>query len=95
VFESIAGRPRLEDQDLTLLTDLDDLVDPDSRGDPMSPLPWTHLSIRQLAKALNAMGHQIGYRMVGYLLHEMGYSPEGNAKVSRGKEHLDRNRQFE
>jgi hypothetical protein len=34
------GRPRLEDVDPTLLLDLDDLVEPDSRGDPMSPLRW-------------------------------------------------------
>src|SRR5947209_12702341 len=62
------GRPRLEDADPTLLADLDDLVEPDSRGDPMSPLRWTLKSTRQLAKALQAMGHQISYWMVGFLL---------------------------
>ncbi len=46
------GRPRLEDVDPTLLLDLDDLVEPDSRGDPMSPLRWTLKSTRQLARAL-------------------------------------------
>lgn len=89
------GRPRLSDIDPTLLTDLDGLVEPDSQGDPMSPLRWTLKSTRQLAKALNGMGHKIGYRMVGYLLHEMGYSLQANAKVIEGTQHPDRNGQFE
>ena len=66
------GRPRLEDIDETLLADLDDLVEPDARGDPMSPLRWTLKSTRQLAKAMKGMGHEISYWMVGYLLKEMG-----------------------
>jgi transposase len=88
------GRPRLEDLDPTLLRDLDDLVEPDARGDPMSPLRWTLKSTRQLARALNDMGHRIGYRMVGYLLHEMGYSLQATAKVVEGAQHPDRNEQF-
>lgn len=89
------GRPRLEDLDPTLLSDLDDLVEPDARGDPMSPLRWTLKSTRQLARALNDMGHRIGYRMVGYLLHDMGYSLQATAKVVEGAQHPDRNSQFE
>lgn len=89
------GRPALVDIDSTLLADLDDLVEPDARGDPMSPLRWTLKSTRQLARALNDMGHQIGYRMVGYLLHEMGYSLQATAKTVEGAQHPDRNGQFE
>jgi transposase len=89
------GRPRLEDVDPTLLLDLDDLVEPDSRGDPMSPLRWTLKSTRQLARALQDMGHQIGERSVAYLLHAMGYSLQATAKTVEGAQHPDRNRQFE
>ncbi len=88
------GRPRLEDLDPTLLSDLDDLVEPDSRGDPMSPLRWTLKSTRQLAKALQAMGHQISYWMVGFLLKEMGYSLQATAKTVEGAQHPDRDAQF-
>jgi hypothetical protein len=45
------GRPSLEDLDPTLVTDVDDLLEPDARGDLMSPLRWTLKSTRQLAKA--------------------------------------------
>lgn len=89
------GRPRLEDVDPTLLLDLDDLVEPDSRGDPMSPLRWTLKSTRQLARALQEMGHQVGERSVAYLLHAMGYSLQATAKTVEGAQHPDRDRQFE
>lgn len=89
------GRPRLEDVDETLLLDLDDLVEPDARGDPMSPLRWTLKSTRQLARALQEMGHRIGERSVAYLLHDMGYSFQATAKTVEKAQHPDRNRQFE
>lgn len=90
------GRPRFEDVDLTLLLDLDDLVRPDSRGDPMSSLRWTLKSwTRQLARVLQEMGHQIGERSVAYLLHAMGYSLQATAKTVEGAQHPDRNRRFE
>jgi transposase len=89
------GRPKLIDVDPNLLVDLDDLVEPDSRGDPMSPLRWTLMSTRQLADALVEMGHQISYRSVGPLLHAMGYSLQATAKTVEGAQHPDRNAQFE
>ena len=89
------GRPRLEDLDPTLLDDLDDLVEPDSRGDPVSPLRWTLKSTRQLARALADMGHQISHPMVGLLLRELGYSLQATAKTVEGAQHEDRNAQFE
>lgn len=75
------GGPRLEDIDEDLLVDLDDLVEPDARGDPMSPLRWTLKSTRQLAKALRAMGHQVSSWKVAELLHLMEYRLQATAKV--------------
>jgi hypothetical protein len=49
-----AGRKRATAHDPKLLAALDALVDPDSRGDPQSPLRWTRKSTRQLADALSA-----------------------------------------
>jgi hypothetical protein len=89
------GGPRLEDIDENLLLDLDDLVEPDSRGDPMSPLRWTLKSTRQLAKALGDMGHQVSSWKVAELLHLMKYSLQATAKVVEGAQHPDRNDQFE
>ena len=88
------GGPRLEDIDDSLLIDLDDLVEPDARGDPMSPLRWTLKSTRQLAKALRDMGHQVSSWKVAELLHLMEYSLQATAKVVEGAQHPDRNEQF-
>ncbi len=88
------GGPRLEDVDEDLLIDLDDLVEPDARGDPMSPLRWTLKSTRQLAKALVGMGHQVSSWKVAELLHLMEYSLQATAKVVEGAQHPDRNDQF-
>jgi transposase len=89
------GRPELIDIDPDLLTNLDDLVEPDSRGSPMSPLRWTLKSTRTLAEALGTMGHQVSSWTVGQLLHRMGYSLQATAKTVEGAQHPDRNRQFE
>jgi transposase len=88
------GRPRRIDEDPDLLLDLDDLVEPDSRGDPMSPLRWTLKSTRTLASALVAMGHKVSSWTVAQLLDEMGYSLQATAKTVEGAQHPDRNDQF-
>ena len=88
------GRPRLVDTDLTLLTDLDSLVGPETRGDPMCPLRWTTKSTEHLAQALREMGHVVSADTVGRLLTEMGYSLQAPAKETEGAQHVDRDAQF-
>ncbi len=90
-----AGRPAAEVADPTLLSDLESLVEPESRGDPMSPLRWTLKSTRQIAAALRAMGHRASHTLVGTLLHEAGYSLQANVKVLEGTQHVDRGGQFD
>lgn len=89
-----AGRKKLRDKVPGLLKDLEALVDPDTRGDPMSPLRWTCKSVRQLADALCRQGHQISYEAVRDLLGEAGYSLQANAKRLEGSTHPDRDAQF-
>jgi transposase len=89
------GRKRTVDKDPTLLSDLEKLVEPGTRGDPESPLRWTCKSVRRLAQELQKMGHQTSHRMVAELLHELGYSLQANRKTLEGSSHPDRNAQFE
>jgi len=89
------GRPCLEVDDPTLLRDLERLVDPVTRGDPMSPLRWTCKSTRQLAVALRGEGHSVSHQTVAAVLHHMGYSLQANRKTREGSSHPDRNAQFE
>ena len=88
------GRKRAEATDAGLVAALDKLVDPVTRGDPMSPLRWTSKSLRTLAKALQQQGHQVSEQIVRRLLREAGYSLQANAKTSEGGQHPDRDAQF-
>jgi hypothetical protein len=88
------GRKRAEEHDPDLPAALDKLVDPDSRGDPMTPLRWTSKSLRGLAEQLRSQGHQVSATLVGRLLHEAGYSLQANSKTLEGAQHPDRDAQF-
>ncbi len=88
------GRRRNIDKEPDLLLELDDLVSPEARGDPMSPLRWTLKSTYALAAALRAKGFEIGATLVGELLHQMGYSLQATAKQKEGAQHADRDAQF-
>ena len=70
------------------------LVEPEERGDPMSPLRWTTKSTRNLAGELTRQGHKVSADTVGDLLREEGFSLQGNAKTIEGKQHPDRDAQF-
>ena len=89
------GRKTLVDHDPDLLRDLETLVDPVTRGDPMSPLRWTCKSAAKLAVELQAQGHAASERSVNRLLHDLGYSLQSNRKTIEGKGHPDRDAQFQ
>jgi Rhodopirellula transposase DDE domain len=88
------GRKRLSDLDPGLRPALLALVEPDERGDPMSPLRWTTKSTRNLAAELARQGHRAGADTVGDLLRAEGFSLQGNAKTIEGQRHPDRDAQF-
>ncbi len=89
------GRKKLQDKEPRLLSDLESLVEPTTRGDPESPLRWTNKSLRTLARQLQGMGHSVCHPVVGTLLREAGYSLQANQKAREGTGHPDRNAQFE
>jgi hypothetical protein len=88
------GRKSLTELDPGLVPALLELVEPDVRGDPVSPLRWTTRSTRDLAAELTGAGHPISAPKVGALLREQGFSLQGNAKVLAGAQHPDRDAQF-
>jgi hypothetical protein len=88
------GRKRTADLDPELLPALLALVEPDMRGDPMSPLRWTTLSTRRLATLLTSAGHRVSADTVADLLRMAGFSLQSNAKTLEGKQSPDRDAQF-
>jgi hypothetical protein len=89
-----AGRPALTASDPTLVEDLERLVDPDTRGDPESPLRWSSKSLGKLAGALVDAGHEVSDRTVGKLLRGLGFRLHANQKTREGNSHPDRDAQF-
>jgi transposase len=88
------GRKRASEQDPGLAAALMALVEPEERGDPMSPLRWTTKSLRHLAEELTGQGHPVSAPTVGGLLRDNGFSLQGTAKTLEGAQHPDRNAQF-
>jgi hypothetical protein len=88
------GRKPVIEQDPELVRALLGLVEPDERGDPMSPLRWTTKSLRHLAAELTGQGHPVSAPTVGHVLRSNGFSLQGTAKTLEGEQHPDRDAQF-
>jgi len=90
-----AGRPSLEESQPGVDAALERLVDPETRGDPMSPLRWTCKSRAKLAAALSQEGWLVSSTSVGRMLNNLGYRLQAASKRNEGTSHPDRNAQFE
>ena len=88
------GRKKSVEKDPALLSDLETLIEPTSRGDPESPLRWTSKSTRKLAEELIKMGHKVSHSRVADMLRMLGYSLQANKKTIEGTSHPDRDQQF-
>ena len=93
--KSGGGRKALVELDPKLISIMEKLVEPSTRGDPQSPLRWTCKSTRKLAKELTDQGHPVSRTQVANLLRQQGYSLQANRKTVEGASHPDRNAQFE
>jgi len=89
-----AGRKKITAQDPGLMPALERLIEPETRGDPESPLRWTCKSTRTLAAQLARHKHPISHMKVAQLLRARGYSLQGNRKTEEGGDHPDRDAQF-
>jgi hypothetical protein len=90
-----AGRKTKRTQDSTLLSDIERLVEPATRGDPKRVLRWTSKSLRHLSQALQAEGHSVCPHVIADCLRELGYSLQANRKTREGSGHMDRDAQFQ
>jgi len=88
------GRKPAWKHDPGLVEALLGLVEPDERGDPVSPLRWTTKSLRHLADELSRSGHPVSAPTVGRLLKANGFSLQSTSKTLEGVQHPDRDAQF-
>lgn len=90
-----AGRPRCESLQPALIDAIESLVEAETRGDPMVSIRWICSGTRQLAKELQKQGFRVSSTKVGQLLRSQGYSLQANRKTIEGKQHPDRDSQFQ
>jgi len=90
-----AGRPSVEKTPV-ILSVLEELVAPETAGDPMTAQKWVRSSLRTLSAKLEAAGHAISPPTVGRLLRKPDYSLHVNAKKAEASSaHPDREQQFD
>lgn len=94
IRRSGAGRKRITVSNPEILASLDRLIEPDTRGDPESPLRWTCKSTRTLARQLTKQRHSISHEKVAQILRNQNYSLQSNRKTKEGNDHPDRDAQF-
>jgi hypothetical protein len=90
-----AGRKAKLAEDSTLLSDLEQLVEPATRGDPMGLIRWTSKSLRHLSQELDGLDHSACPHVIADCLRELGYSLQANSKTREGSGHVDRDAQFQ
>jgi Leu/Phe-tRNA-protein transferase len=90
-----ADEKKITETNQQLLSALNHLINPMTRGEPDSPLRWTCKSRRNLVRELQAQGHQVGVTTLRKLLKQQRYSLQVNSKTREGTNHPDRNEQFE
>jgi len=89
-----AGRKKAEVKEPGLTAALEELLAASTRGDPVSPLRWTTLSLSGIVSELARLGFGVGRDAVARMLHEGGCSLRGNSRTVEGRQHPDRDGQF-
>jgi hypothetical protein len=89
-----AGRKKMVERDPQVLASLERLIEPETRGDPESPLRWICKSTRNLSARLTRQQHPISHETVAQILRDQHYSLQSNRKTAEGADHPDRDAQF-
>jgi hypothetical protein len=91
------GRKKLDETYPKLPEWIEEIVSPETYGNPENPLVWTTKSLRKIQDAiLTKHNIYVAFRSIAAQLVKLGYSLQGNKKMLQiGESHLDRNAQFE
>ena len=89
-----SGRKKLTIKYPEIKQCIEDIIEPNTRGDPESPLRWTCKSVRNISDFLSGEGYTVSRQSVARILREMEYSLQGNRKTKEGSDHPDRDQQF-
>jgi len=90
------GRKPLETKNPDILNELEKLLEPHTKGNPMNPLKYSSKSMRHLESALLEKGYKVSDTVISEMLKKLGYSLQSNKKdLAIKASHPDRDAQFE
>ena len=89
------GRKTIDVHHPEIEAQIENIISPHTRGDPMNPLKWCSKSLRKISSALKAQGYPISHVSVEKYLLSHDYSLQSNRKTDEGSSEEDRDRQFE
>jgi transposase len=90
------GRKTIVAKNPGILKELEKLLEPYTKGDPMNPLKWTSKSLCKLEEALAQKGYKVSDTVIAEMLKRLGYSLQANKKdLAIKPSHPDRDAQFE
>jgi biotin operon repressor len=89
------GRKSIDIHQPDICEQIENIISPHTRGDPMNPLKWCSKSLRKIACALKDRGYTISHVSIEKYLLNNDYSLQANRKTDEGSSDEDRDKQFE
>jgi len=88
------GRKRIIDKNPEVKKDIENILEENTAGDPMSKLKWTNKSTYTIADELRNKNQNISEVTVGRIIKQLGYSLQTNVKSKESGSSEERDSQF-
>jgi len=88
------GRKKIAVKNPTVQKHIENILDENTAGDPMSKLKWTNKSTYVIAKELISKGEQISEDTVQRIIRSLGYTLQANVKSKENRSPEERDSQF-
>lgn len=88
------GRKKITSKNPKIEKRIEEILNENTAGDPMSPLRWTNKSTYTIDQALKSEGFKISEDTIGRIIKFLGYSLQGNRKSKESGSTEERDSQF-
>jgi len=88
------GRKKVAEKNPKIKREIEDIVNENTAGDPMSLLKWTSKSTYTIAQELSTQNYIISEDTVGRIMKQLGYTLQGNRKSKESGSVPQRDSQF-
>ena len=88
------GRKKIVIKNPLIKNSIEDILEENTAGDPMSKLKWTNKSTYSIANELENHGQNISEDTIGRVIRQLGYSLQANIKSKESGSSEERDSQF-